>query len=224
MAILCFTLIVLSTLPFISADPCLQLHEGLTQPLSCPPNQNIYRINFADFGGVLGNCTSGFSIDPSCTTFNASMALARQLCLGKPSCVLDSSNAVWGPDPCPGYPKTLAVDAACDSGSHCYAISFNSTQGDNMVLQQQPARAAVYGVVTGNTTNVTISVTDQGGASYSVAAAVGAGGLWKALLPPTPAGGSYNITATATCSTEQASTSIVNVAFGDVWYCGGRAL
>ncbi len=88
--------------------------------------------------------------------------------------------------------------------------------GDNMVLQQQPAQAAVYGVVTGNTTNVSVTVTDESGISYSVLAIV-AQGLWKALLHPAPPGGNFTITATAICSSEQVSASISNVTFGDVW-------
>lgn len=208
----------------VAADPCLQLHEGITQTLSCPTDgQNVYKVVFADFGSPSGNCSSGFEVDPTCTTFSSAMAHAQQLCLGQPSCVLVSSNDAWGPDPCPGRPKTLTVSAECDSGAHCYAVSFNSTLSSNMVLQQQPAQAAVYGLVIGNTTNVSVSVTDEAGSSYSVDATVSAGGHWKALLHPTAAGGNYTIVATASCSSEQVSTNITNVAFGDVWYCGGQS-
>lgn len=211
-----------SALVLVAADPCVQLHEGITQTLSCPPGQNVYRVLFADFGEPTGNCSSGFAVNPACTTFASSMARAKQLCLGQPSCVLESNNAIWGPDPCPGEPKTLTVDVDCDSGAHCYAISFNSTLGDNMVLQQQPAHAAVFGLVVGNTTNVTVTVSDESGSSYSVAAVV-AGGQWKALLEPTAAGGNYTITATATCSTEQTTATIQNVTFGDIWFCAGQS-
>ena len=209
-------------LALASATPCVDLHEGTTQTLACPAGQNVFRVNFADFGNVGGsNSTCDFTSDPKCTTAAASMAHARQLCLGKASCVLDSSNDGWGPDPCPGYPKSLAVAVSCDALPHCYAVAFNTTLGSNMVLQQAPVAAAVFGSVTGNTTTVTVTVEDGGGNTYTVPAAV-AGGLWKALLRPTPAGGNYNITATAVCSTEQVSVSVVNVTFGDVWFCGGR--
>ena len=209
-------------LPATEPPICLQMHEGLTQALSCPAGQNMFQLLFADFGSVLGNCSAGLQSDPTCSTASHSMVLARQLCLGKPNCTLTSTNDIWGPDPCPGRPKTLAVQAACDSGAHCYAIGFNSTFGDNMVLQQAPAAAAVFGTVTGATTNVSVTVLDQAsGASYSVSADVGQGGLWKALLRPAPAGGNFSITATATCSSESTSATIHNTTFGDVWYCAG---
>ena len=218
MVILFFCCLVLA-----ASTPCIQLKEGVTQNLTCPnAGENIFRINFADFGNVRGNCSSGFTSDPTCTTLNHSFALAKQLCLGQPRCSLDSSNDVWGPDPCPGYPKSLAIDVSCGGGAHCYAISFNNTLGDNMVLQQGPAQAAVYGVFIGATSNISVTVTDQTGSSYTVAAGV-TQGLWKALLRPTPAGGSYKVTATATCASEQVSASIENVAFGDVYYCGGQS-
>jgi hypothetical protein len=203
------------------AAPCVQLHEGVTQTLSCPEaGQNVYHVLFADYGTPSGNCSAGFQVDPTCTTSASAVARAKLLCLGKPGCALESSNDVWGPDPCPGQPKTLTVQVDCDSGDHCYDITFNRTLGDNMVLQQQPGQAAVYGVVTGNTANVSVTVTDEAaaGSSYTVDAVVSeAQGLWKAMLHPTKAGGNYSITATATCATEQVSATIRNVTFGDVW-------
>lgn len=85
-----------------------------------------------------------------------------------------------------------------------------------MILQQQPARSAVYGVVTGNTTNVSVTVTAEDGSFYSVQAIVNQG-QWKALLHPAPSGGNYTLTATASCMSEQVSAQLSNVAFGDVW-------
>ena len=199
---------------FASALPyCVQLGEGQSQNLTCPDGQNVFKVTFADFGTPSGNCSTGFQVNPQCSTFDASMAHAKQLCLGNPSCSLTANNGAWGPDPCPGVPKILAVAAECDSGPHCYDISFNSTLGSNMVLQQQPSTAAVYGTLIGNSSNVTLTVTWEGG-SYTVGATV-TQGLWKALLRPTSAGGNYTITATATCESEQATATIYNVTFGD---------
>ena len=42
---------------------------------------------------------------------------------------------------------------------------------------------------------------------------------WKALLPPTPAGGSYTVTATAGVE----RVSMRRVTFGDVYFCSGQA-
>ena len=105
-----------------------------------------------------------------------------------------------------------APPAAC-------AVAFNGTLGSNMVLQQQPAQSAVFGTVAGDgLSGVSVKVTDESGASYSVDAAVSQG-LWKALLRPAPAGGNYSVVATATCSSGQAEEAADNVTFGDVWYC-----
>jgi sialate O-acetylesterase len=88
-----------------------------------------------------------------------------------------------------------------------------------MVLQMAPSSAAVFGTVALHTKNVTITVTDGAGATYSVAAVVH-DGLWKALLRPAPAGGNYSITAIANGTL---TVTLSSVAFGDVWYCGGQS-
>ena len=56
-----------------------------------------------------------------------------------------------------------------------------------------------------------------------VTAATGEKAAWKALLKPAAAGGNYSITAkcTAGCTGE---ASIVDVTFGDVWYCSGQSV
>ena len=46
---------------------------------------------------------------------------------------------------------------------------------------------------------------------------------WKALLRPTKAGGAYTITAVCTGCAVNATQSISNVAFGDVWLCSGQS-
>jgi sialate O-acetylesterase len=118
---------------------------------------------------------------------------------------------------------SAAASAASAAASAACTVAFNETLGDNMVLQQQPAQAAVYGVVTGGASGVSVQVTDAAGGSYSVDATLGQG-LWKALLRAAPAGGNYTIAATATCSAGgQAVAQATNVVMGDVWYCGGQS-
>ena len=116
-------------------------------------------------------------------------------------------------------PSSPPSAAAC-------AIAFNDTLGDNMVLQQGPARSAVFGVASGDgLSGVSVQVSDEGGgSSYSVAAEVGPGGLWKALLHAAPQGGNFSVVATASCAAgAQASAAARNVVFGDVWYCSGQS-
>ena len=81
------------------------------------------------------------------------------------------------------------------------AISFNVTFGSWMVLQRAPAKACVYGTVTNVSSTVVVSVDSinedgEVASSYEVSAA-SSGGLWKACLHPTKAGGNVTITATA---------------------------
>lgn len=132
----------------------------------------------------------------------------------------------------------------CESPPPPYGqgFSFFSVFSSNMVLQQAPAQAAVYGIVVGNPTNVSVTVTG-GGDSYTVQATVGpnathqpfgpefVGGesgypgpfvTWKALLRPTEAGGNYTIYANCQGCTQSGvyeNVTLYNVTFGDVWHC-----
>lgn len=59
----------------------------------------------------------------------------------------------------------------CDSPVPPYGegFSFLSSLGSNMVLQQAPAKSAVYGIVIGNPSAVKVTVTDEAkGTSYEV--------------------------------------------------------
>ncbi len=93
--------------------------------------------------------------------------------------------------------------------------------GDHMVLQQAPAKAAVYGMLNSSDTTRVVAVTVAGSsspeASYTVQATV-TGDKWKALLHPTAKGGDYSITVTAGKNT----LKLLHVTFGDVFYCSGQ--
>ena len=116
------------------------------------------------------------------------------------------------------------------------AVSLNFTSagrgnpsifGDFMVLQQAPAKAAIYGMLNASDTSRAVSVTvvsgsrDSGSgpteASYTVQATV-TGDHWKALLHPTTKGGDYSITVAAGTNT----LHLQHVTFGDVFYCSGQ--
>jgi len=102
------------------------------------------------------------------------------------------------------------------------AINFSSACGSHMVLQQAPTIAAVYGPVAKGmlpSAKITVSVSASGAAAYTVPAII-TGVVWKALLKPTQAGGSYTIKV----SDGTSSASISDVTFGDVWYCGGQVM
>eukprot|EP00041_Stephanoeca_diplocostata_P018767 m.396690 g.396690 ORF g.396690 m.396690 type:complete len:756 (+) comp21114_c0_seq4:60-2327(+) len=123
------------------------------------------------------------------------------------------------------------------------AFGFNLNHGNWMVLQQAPAKSAVYGTLGVGGTAVKVSMcADNGGAPCNtIDAKINAthqpvgyqdpNGVpfpvtasWKALLPPMPAGGSFTITATCTgCTDVNKTITLTNVTFGDMWYCSGQS-
>ena len=98
-----------------------------------------------------------------------------------------------------------------------------------MVLQQQPAKACVYGTIDGSAATVKISSAggDAAFEAYEVAAEITAGSgafkLFKGCLAPHPAGGDFTVTATCTGCTNTTTATLEHVTFGDVWYCGGQS-
>eukprot|EP00051_Salpingoeca_urceolata_P015084 m.193184 g.193184 ORF g.193184 m.193184 type:complete len:219 (+) comp18286_c0_seq1:167-823(+) len=123
-------------------------------------------------------------------------------------------------------------------------FAFNISCSDDMVLQQAPAKSAVYGILGGSVpapdAKVTVTVTSSAaaaGASYTVDASIIEGGTgWIAYLKPTRAvtagqGKPTRYTIHAECSSGCATTdaavtpnaTISNVIFGDVYYCSGQS-
>jgi sialate O-acetylesterase len=84
--------------------------------------------------------------------------------------------------------------------------------GDNMVLQRE-MRTPIRGFgKPGETVNIRI-------AGQRHTSVVGADGIWKAHLNPVPAGGPYELTASAPSGT----VTVRNVLFGDVWVASGQS-
>ena len=98
-------------------------------------------------------------------------------------------------------------------------VTFDKTLGSNMVLQQAPARATVYGSIVGlGGCALDVALVDSSGIETSLPVDV-SGTRWSAQLSPMGPGGSFKIVATAGAS----SASLSNVVFGDVWYCAGQS-
>lgn len=123
------------------------------------------------------------------------------------------------PPPAPPPPPPFAANP-CTS-----TVCFSWTQGSHMVLQQAPAKSAVYGTVVGpSTAKISVTVTPAGvdAVAYTTPATVtvtaGGNSTWKAFLKPTPAGGNYTINAKCTsgCSGE---AQIADVTFGAYLSC-----
>jgi sialate O-acetylesterase len=107
-------------------------------------------------------------------------------------------------------PLLLAVAAAAP-------IRLSRTLGDHMVLQRDATSppALVWGF---GDAGVTVSTTFNG--KTLGPASVGSDGVWRQALPPTPAGGPYALSFTAS---DGSTASLSDVLFGDVFLCGGQS-
>jgi len=140
----------------------------------------------------------------------------------------DPSLAPLPPNPPPPPALPLPPAPWPNAGSN---FNFSGAFGDNVVLQQAPAIASVYGntgaLDDGAEVLITVAPSAGGGAPYSVPAAV-QGGRWRALLRPTApfnaSGVTYSITAScATGCAGGAPVTLNQVVFGQVYFCAGRA-
>lgn len=90
--------------------------------LKCRPGEVIRKIEYAAFGRIDGDCSTGFSAttepygpragEPICSS-PLTQSIVETLCVGKPECRLNASMAVvaGNVDPCPGELKRLVVNA-----------------------------------------------------------------------------------------------------------------
>jgi hypothetical protein len=114
-------------------------------------------------------------------------------------------------------------------------VFFSGVFSDHAVLQREPSKAAVYGVVFGAQlqTNVSVEVSQitEAGVSedrYTVLAQIEVGdngyAKWKAFLQPAAAGGNYTIKASCSnCDAPENSSTLVDITYGDVWFCSGQS-
>jgi len=126
----------------------------------------------------------------------------------------------------------LAARAAADTPSlSCGAgLCFASGLGSGMVLQQAPARAALYGSVPAGSpaaaaVSVSFNATDGSGFAKVYSTTAAADGTWKVLLDARPGGGSY--AARADCAScaggGKSSNTLTDIVFGDVFFCSGQS-
>ena len=129
-------------------------------------------------------------------------------------------------------PQRAAADApslSCGAG-----LCFASGIGSGMVLQQAPARAALYGSVpagspAGAAVTVSLNASD-GSYAKTFSAASAADGTWKVLLdamPGSDVAGGVSFRARADCAAcaggGASSNTLVDVLFGDVFFCSGQS-
>lgn len=102
-----------------------------------------------------------------------------------------------------------------------YSFRFANVYGDEMVLQQAPARAMVWGFCHDPSCHDTVTITFQGKQYEATRKNWGGNNTWVVILPPTPSSFTpYNITASSSAGS---SAILVNVLFGDVWVCSGQS-
>ena len=110
------------------------------------------------------------------------------------------------------------------------ALCFSGTFGSPGVLQQAPARAALYGATgtpaaPGAAVSVRLFGTLDSNASYDKTfntTALG-DGTWKVLLDPMPAWGRFTIAATCAACAGGGSATLSQQTFGDVWLAHGQS-
>eukprot|EP01083_Nonionella_stella_P191083 707474_1 len=102
---------------------------------------------------------------------------------------------------------------------------FGNTQGDHMVLQQQPYRAQIWGFSLSNDI-VTITLSYQSNSSIieTIKAVTNmSNSTWKTFLSPRPAKNDIEYIITATSASTSENISLLHVLFGDVFFCCGQS-
>ncbi|XP_078055357.1 sialate O-acetylesterase [Mustelus asterias] len=105
---------------------------------------------------------------------------------------------------------------------------FGSYYASHMVLQKEPARAAVWGYgAVESIINVTVwredNIFTQQVTAANEGQALGVTGVWKVSLDPVAPGGPYLIIAEQKFAGRVDRIVLKDVYFGDVWLCGGQS-
>ena len=106
---------VLNTSVFPPAQSCASGGENSQLVLSCGSESDvIVGVTYAAYGVVTGSCGSGFTVNPTCNSTNATSSV-EAACVGQPLCKVAVTNAFFGGDPCLGTVKSAAVIVKCAS-------------------------------------------------------------------------------------------------------------
>ena len=93
-------------------------------------------------------------------------------------------------------------------------LRLSNYYNDGMVLQMAPVQANVWGF---GTSGETVDISIDG--AVVTQTTVDGNGKWIAKLPATEAGGPHAIT----IQSNEGSTTIIDILFGDVWVCSGQS-
>ncbi len=93
---------------------CALADEGRSVTLSCAGGQILKSITFASYGTPTGSCQTG--LQASTCNATSSRQAVEAACLGKATCTVLASNAVFS-DPCSGTAKRLGVTYQCGTST-----------------------------------------------------------------------------------------------------------
>eukprot|EP01084_Bolivina_argentea_P254239 427387_1 len=102
---------------------------------------------------------------------------------------------------------------------------FGNTQGDYMVLQQEPYRAQIWGFSTPNDI-ITLTLSYQSNSKVIDTVTTktnGSNSTWKTYLSPQPAQNDVEYIITAKSSSSGKIISISHILYGDVFWCSGQS-
>ena len=105
----------------------------------------------------------------------------------------------------------------------CFSGQFN----DNALLQRAPARAALYGTLAPADAPLSLTLAgtaDDGTAFNKTFVATTSGITWKVILDAMPTGGTYSAALACPTCTGDVVAPLVNLTFGDIFYCTVRAI
>lgn len=167
--------------------------------------QHDREVGYAFTGGpgAIPWATSGLCV--TATAEGDAVALAP--------CVAGSPQQQWAWDEATSHVVHVS-SGACLAAAPSPPPLFSTVFGSGMVLQRD-VPASVWGFTT---PGAAVHVEFAGAAYESLPA--GADGRWSVTLPPTPAGGPYNISAT---DAGGKLAVLIGVLFGDVVWCSGQS-
>ena len=96
------------TISFVNVNTvCGMTDEHSVITLTADPGYVFSKVVFASYGLPTGDCGS-YAVSDVCN-LASSAAVVANLCLGRSSCSLTATNAVFGADPCRGTVKIVKV-------------------------------------------------------------------------------------------------------------------
>ena len=111
-----------------------------------------------------------------------------------------------------------------DFRANLQGVVFSGVFTDNTVLQREPYHASLYGAADTPNTPITLNMIDQSTNKITKYNANSMkNGDWRITLPLTyKNGGNYTFVASCAGCKGNLSSTIVNVTFGDIFYCSGQ--